>query len=106
MRGEAKNKLIAPSLVQAWFPGWTRNYIGDDEEGWPFLLDEDDGEEEEEENGEGCVDKKLRRVDGSQGFLHEESLCQQLRGFFGPCTVELSMINKVKPCINPSTGFS
>ena len=101
MRGEAKNKLIAPSLVQAWFPGWTRNYIGDDEEGWPLLLGDDDEEEEEqEENGEGCVDKKLRRVDGSQGFLHEESLCQQLRGFFG-----LSMINKVKPCINPSTGF-
>ena len=58
MRGEAKNKLIAPS--QAWFPGWTRNYIGDDEEGWQFLLDDDDEEEEEEEeNGEGCVDKKL-----------------------------------------------
>ena len=45
-------------------------------------------------------DKKLRRAGGRQGFLHEESWCQQLRGFFGPCKAEPPMINKVKPSIN------
>ena len=65
---------------------------------WCSTLDYDDAEDVEGED-DAVDDKKLRRVGGSQGFLHEESLCQQLRGFFGPCKVQPSMINKVKPSI-------
>ena len=41
-------------------------------------LDYDDEEDVEDEDEAGD-DKKLRRAGRSQSFLHEESLCQQLR---------------------------